>query len=187
MRIAKEANGGNAGRFNVSVSVANFIPKPFTPFQWVGQDEDFTEKHNFLHEKMRIKGVSFHYHDDPVSKLEAIFARGDRRTGYFLERAWRNGCTFDSWSEQFYLAGWDEARMAFEAKYGYSTEFYRTRVRPFSEVLPWDHIDCGVTKDFLQKEMERAAQAITTQDCRLACNGCGVNQVTDCPLGGIYG
>ena len=186
MELAREANGGQMGRFTVTVSVANFVPKPFTPFQWVGQDEDFTAKHDHLREKMRIKGVTFNYHDDPVSKLEAVFARGDRRTGYFLEEAWRNGCGFDSWSEQFNGVGWEMAKEAFEEKFGYSTEFYRTRVRPFDEVLPWDHIDCGVTKEFLRKEMEKAAKAVTTPDCRQGCQNCGINTKTHCPLGGIY-
>jgi hypothetical protein len=136
---------------------------------------------------MKIKGVSFHYHDDPVSRLEAVFARGDRRTGYFLEQAWKNGCKFDSWSENYSAEGWQKAEDAFREKYGYGTDFYRTRERSYEEVLPWDIVDCGVSKAFLMREMEKAKEAVTTDDCRIRCNGCGVNTWAKCPLEGIHG
>ncbi len=187
MQLNREMHVDKGNRFNVTVSVSNFVPKAHTPFQWAPQDEDFTEKHDYLSDRMKIKGVSFHYHDDPVSRLEGVFARGDRRTGYFLEEAWKNGCKFDSWSEQYNAEGWKKAEEAFREKYGYGTSFYRTRERSYDEVLPWDIVDCGVSKAFLMREMEKAKQAITTDDCRIRCNGCGVNIWAECPLEGIHG
>ncbi|MBQ2064235.1 MAG: TIGR03960 family B12-binding radical SAM protein [Firmicutes bacterium] len=187
MQLNREMHVDKGNRFNVTVSVSNFVPKAHTPFQWAPQDEDFTEKHDYLSDRMKIKGVSFHYHDDPVSRLEGVFARGDRRTGYFLEEAWKNGCKFDSWSEQYNAEGWKKAEEAFREKYGYGTSFYRTRERSYDEVLPWDIVDCGVSKAFLMREMEKAKQAITTDDCRIRCNGCGVNTWAECPLEGIHG
>jgi len=187
MLLNREMHVDKGNRFNVTVSVSNFVPKAHTPFQWAPQDEDFTEKHDYLSDRMKIKGVSFHYHDDPVSRLEGVFARGDRRTGYFLEEAWKNGCKFDSWSEQYNAEGWKKAEEAFREKYGYGTSFYRTRERSYDEVLPWDIVDCGVSKAFLKREMEKAKQAITTDDCRIRCNGCGVNTWAECPLEGIHG
>lgn len=187
MQLNREMHVDKGNRFNVTVSVSNFVPKAHTPFQWAPQDEDFTEKHDYLSDRMKIKGVSFHYHDDPVSRLEGVFARGDRRTGYFLEEAWKNGCKFDSWSEQYNAEGWKKAEEAFREKYGYGTSFYRTRARSYDEVLPWDIVDCGVSKAFLMREMEKAKQAITTDDCRIRCNGCGVNTWAECPLEGIHG
>ena len=187
MQLNREMHVDKGNRFNVTVSVSNFVPKAHTPFQWAPQDEDFTEKHDYLSDRMKIKGVSFHYHDDPVSRLEGVFARGDRRTGYFLEEAWKNGCKFDSWSEQYNAEGWKMAEEAFREKYGYGTSFYRTRERSYDEVLPWDIVDCGVSKAFLMREMEKAKQAITTDDCRIRCNGCGVNTWAECPLEGIHG
>jgi len=186
MQLNREMHVDKGNRFNVTVSVSNFVPKAHTPFQWTPQDEDFTEKHDYLSDRMKIKGVSFHYHDDPVSRLEGVFARGDRRTGYFLEEAWKNGCKFDSWSEQYNAEGWKKAEEAFQQKYGYGTSFYRTRERSYDEVLPWDIVDCGVSKAFLMREMEKAKQAITTDDCRVRCNGCGVNTWAECPLEGIH-
>ncbi|MCR4950010.1 MAG: TIGR03960 family B12-binding radical SAM protein, partial [Solobacterium sp.] len=153
MQLNREMHVDKGNRFNVTVSVSNFVPKAHTPFQWAPQDEDFTEKHDYLSDRMKIKGVSFHYHDDPVSRLEGVFARGDRRTGYFLEEAWKNGCKFDSWSEQYNAEGWKKAEEAFREKYGYGTSFYRTRERSYDEVLPWDIVDCGVSKAFLMREM----------------------------------
>ena len=187
MQLNREMHVAGSSRFNVTVSVSNFVPKAHTPFQWAPQDADFTEKHDYLSAKMKIKGVSFHYHDDPVSRLEAVFARGDRRTGYFLEQAWMNGCKFDSWSENYSAEGWQKAEDAFREKYGYGTDFYRTRERSYEEVLPWDIVDCGVSKAFLMREMEKAKEAVTTDDCRIRCNGCGVNTWAKCPLEGIHG
>ncbi len=182
MDINYEVNGRKGGRFTVTVSVSNFVPKPFTPFQWVSQDRDFYEKHNLLREQLKkIKGVQFHYHDSPVSTLEAIFARGDRRTANLLETAVRKGCTFDSWSEQFKWDLWQEAIV----ETGTDVAFYTTRQRSLTEVFPWDIINCGVTKEYFKREYQKAMDAVTTPDCREGCTGCGMNRYTVCQFDGI--
>ncbi|MGI6722085.1 MAG: TIGR03960 family B12-binding radical SAM protein [Anaerovoracaceae bacterium] len=175
--------GRKGGRFNINVSVSNFVPKPHTPFQWEPQDHDFYEKHNYLKKLLHIKGVNFNYHDSPVSTLEAVFARGDRRTGRLLEAAFKNGCTFDSWSEAFDWEAWQKA----VRDTGIDIEFYTSRRRPHDEVLPWDIIDSGISKEFLIREHEKAMAAETTPDCREVCQGCGINRMTVCELEGING
>lgn len=178
--INYEINGRKGGRFNVTVSVSNFVPKPHTPFQWFGQNtyEEFIEKHKYLSEKLRMKNVTFHYHDSPISVLEAVFARGDRKTGQLLMQAYKNGCVFDSWSEFFNMEGWEKA---FEQT-GISKEFYATRHRNYDEVMPWDIIDSYISKDFLISENEKS---VITRDCRSGCVGCGINRKTTCALEGI--
>lgn len=178
--INYEINGRKGGRFNVTVSVSNFVPKPHTPFQWFGQNtyEEFIEKHKYLSEKLRMKNVTFHYHDSPISVLEAVFARGDRKTGKLLVQAYENGCVFDSWSEFFNMEGWEKAF----AQTGISKEFYATRHRNYDEVMPWDIIDSYISKDFLISENEKS---VITRDCRSGCVGCGINRKTTCALEGI--
>lgn len=178
--INYEINGRKGGRFNVTVSVSNFVPKPHTPFQWFGQNtyEEFIEKHKHLSEKLRMKNVTFHYHDSPISVLEAVFARGDRKTGQLLMQAYKNGCVFDSWSEFFNMEGWEKAF----AQTGISKEFYATRHRNYDEVMPWDIIDSYISKDFLVSENEKS---VITRDCRSGCVGCGINRKTTCALEGI--
>ena len=175
-----EINGRKGGRFNVTVSVSNFVPKPHTPFQWFGQNtyEEFIEKHKYLSEKLRMKNVTFHYHDSPISVLEAVFARGDRKTGKLLVQAYENGCVFDSWSEFFNMEGWEKAFK----QTGLSKDFYATRHRTYDEVMPWDIIDSYISKDFLISENEKSA---ITRDCRSGCVGCGINRKTTCALEGI--
>lgn len=175
---------GRGGRFNVTVSVSNFVPKAHTPFQWVSQDstEAFTKKHNYLREKLKSKGVTFHYHDDAVSTFEAIFSRGDRRLGGLLLEAHRQGCRLDGWSEHFDLAKWNAAI----ERSGTDIQFYTQRERSFDEVLPWDVIDSSVTKGFLRSEAEKAMKEVTTKDCRYGCSGCGINQRVKCKMEGIY-
>lgn len=178
--INYEINGRKGGRFNVTVSVSNFVPKPHTPFQWFGQNtyEEFIEKHKYLSEKLRMKNVTFHYHDSPISVLEAVFARGDRKTGKLLVQAYENGCVFDSWSEFFNMEGWEKAFK----QTGLSKDFYATRHRTYDEVMPWDIIDSYISKDFLISENEKSA---ITRDCRSGCVGCGINRKTTCALEGI--
>lgn len=170
--------GRKGGRFRVTVSVSNFVPKAHTPFQWEAQDrpEEFMAKHDFLSAKLRIKGVQFNYHGTETSNLEAVFARGDRRVGKVLEKAVSLGCRFDSWSEHFDPALWQEA---FESS-GIDPGFYVYRKRPYDEVLPWEIIDPLITRDFLIDESKRASREETTPDCRLGCAGCGVNRYTKC-------
>lgn len=173
--------GRKGGRFRVTVSVSNFVPKAHTPFQWEAQDrpEEFMAKHDFLSAKLRIKGVQFNYHGTETSNLEAVFARGDRRVGKVLEKAVSLGCRFDSWSEHFDPALWQEA---FESS-GIDPGFYAYRKRPYDEVLPWEIIDPLITRDFLIDESKRASREEITPDCRLGCAGCGVNRYTKCFAG----
>ncbi|WP_312091222.1 TIGR03960 family B12-binding radical SAM protein [Aminipila sp.] len=174
------------GRFNVTISVSNFVPKAHTPFQWMAQDspEQFSEKHHYLKDKLRpVKGVTFNYHGTKTSVLEAVFARGDRRVSKVLVRAFELGCKFDGWTEHFKYDAWMKA---FEET-GIDKCFYTTRERSYDEILPWDMIDCGVTKEFLMKENERAKKEETTQDCRTGCVGCGMNKNVKCEMEGING
>ena len=180
--ISKESASGR--RFSVTVSVSNFVPKAHTPFQWIGQNtaEEFREKHNYLREKLKIKGVTFHYHDDDTSVLEGILARGDRRVGSLLLRAYELGCKLDSWSEHFKRELWDQAI----SETGITAEFYAQRERALDEVLPWDIVDSAITKEFLLSEYDKAVNETTTRDCRKGCVNCGMNKRVKCPLGGIY-
>ncbi len=161
--------------FRVTVSASSFVPKPFTPFQWAPQDtqEVLQEKQRYLKEKLRqVKGVVFNYHESRTSLLEACFARGDRRLGAVLLSAFRSGCFLDSWSECFDFDKWMKA---FEDN-GLTPDFYAFRTRSKEEVLPWDHIDSGITKAFLWHEKEKGDRAEVTPDCRGGCNGCGLNR-----------
>ena len=176
-------NGPKGGRFNVTVSVSNFVPKADTPFQWEAQNTalEFEEKHNYLAQKLRIKGVTFNYHDNTTSAYEAVFARGDRRTGRLLYEAHKAGAKLDGWTEHFRPDAWEKAF----AKSGIDRDFYTTRKRSFDEVLPWDVIDCGVSKKYLINEAKKAHDEKTTHDCRLGCTGCGMNIHVKCAMAGI--
>ncbi len=156
---------------NVSVSVSCFVPKPFTPFQWEPQDtiEELEEKQRHLRVSVTTKKVSLHWHDAQVSFLEGVFARGDRRLCAVMEEAFRRGCKRDSWSEHFSLQTWLDVFRDL----GLDPAFYANRRRDFSEVLPWDHLDYGVTKAFLAAENRRAHESQTTPNCRQSCSGCG--------------
>lgn len=182
MQIFRES--GKGGRFSVTVSVSNFVPKAHTPFQWAGQNstEEFTEKHNYLSQKLRIKGVTFNYHDDAVSTYEAVFARGDRKLSKLLLAAHKNGCNLDGWSEHFKLDAWKKAIEESNT----DIDFYTTRKRDFDEVLPWAIIDSSVSMKFLKKEAEKALNEEITHDCRYGCVGCGINKRVKCEMGGIY-
>ena len=173
-----EVRGRKGGRFRVTVSVSNFVPKAHTPFQWAAQNrpEEFIEKHKFLTGKLKIKGVTFNYHETGTSNLEAVFARGDRRVGRLLERAVQLGCSFDGWTEHFDPQLWQQA---FEDT-GIDRDFYIYRERSYDEVLPWDIIDPLISREFLIRENEKAKAAEVTCDCRLGCQGCGINRYTEC-------
>ena len=159
----------------VTCSASVFVPKPFTPFQWEPQDTQAVvkAKQQHMREKFKaIKGANFNYHESDLSYLEACFARGDRRMGKVLLRAFEKGCILDGWGELFNYEAWREA---FEET-GIDPAFYAFRRREKDEILPWDHIDCGVTKEFLWREKEKADKAMTTKDCRQGCNGCGLQR-----------
>lgn len=164
---------------SVSISAAAFVPKPFTPFQWFGQDNMET-----LHEKQRtLKGsstnrkISISYHGAETSFLEAVFARGDRRLSAVLLEAHRRGLKFDGWDACFRF---DEWMRVFE-DLGISPDFYATRHRDFDEVFPWDHLDYGIRKEFLMEECRRAYRAETTPNCMEKCSNCGAA----CMKGGV--
>ena len=176
--INYEIRGRKGGRFRVTVSVSNFVAKPHTPFQWVAQDspEEFIRKHDYLSRILKIKGVTYNYHESNTSRIEAVFARGDRRCAAVLEEAHRMGCSFDAWTEHFDYGKWVEA---FD-KCGVDADFYSLRSRHVEEVLPWDHIDSYVDRKYLENEYEKATRAQVTPDCREGCTGCGMNRHTDC-------
>lgn len=155
----------------VSVSASCFVPKPFTPFQWEPQDtmEQLKEKQQHLVGSVTTKKISLSWHDAATSYLEAVLARGDRRLCAVLEEAYKRGFNLDSWSEHFSLDKWLEVFH----DCGLDPAFYANRRRAYDEVLPWDHLDYGVTKAFLMRENERARQSKTTPNCREACSGCG--------------
>jgi radical SAM superfamily enzyme YgiQ (UPF0313 family) len=161
-------------RPTVTVSVSNFIPKPFTPFQWEAQDppELLREKQEYLKQKLSDRDIRYQYHDVGISHIEAVLARGDRRISAALELACRMGFHFDAWDENFDYERWTEV---FE-RTGVDPAFYANREHRPDEVLPWDIIDCGVTKKFLWRERERAYQGKTTPNCRGSCQGCGVSK-----------
>ncbi|MBQ9832698.1 MAG: TIGR03960 family B12-binding radical SAM protein [Clostridia bacterium] len=160
------------------VSASSFVPKPFTPFQWEGQDtlEELRRKQLLLKDALKgIRGVEFSYHESVISELEAVFARGDRRLAAALIEAYKNGARFDSWDEHFKKEAWE---VAFE-KCGIDGAYYANRRREESEVLPWSHIDMIVTEEYLKKELEKALEAKPTKDCRKGCNGCFGNKYAD--------
>lgn len=178
MDINFRIRGRKGGRFRVTVSVSNFVPKAHTPFQWAAQDtpQQFVEKHNHLSRKLNIKGVTFNYHETKTSVLEAVLARGDRRTGALIEKAHQLGCKFDGWTEHYNDELWQKA---FEET-GTDIAFYNYRKRSYDEILPWDIIDPLVSREFLMRENEKAAEAKVTADCRQGCVGCGINRYTEC-------
>lgn len=163
------------GKPQVSISIATFVPKPFTPFQWNGQDirQSIEEKQNYLLKHVSNKKIRLHWHQFDTSLLEAVLARGDRRLGKAIYAAWKKGCYFDSWDECFQFPKWREAM----DEVGLKMEFYASRDRDFSEILPWSHLDFGISSSFLQRENQKAMQETTTPNCRQQCAGCGANQL----------
>lgn len=159
----------------VSISVACFVPKPHTPFEFVPQDtqEALQKKQQHLLHSVKSRKISVSYHDSRTSFLEAVFAKGDRRLGAVLLEAFRRGCYFDSWEEHFRFDTW----MQVFRDMGVDPAFYANRALGFDETLPWDHLDYGVTKQYLIREYEKAIQARTTQPCNRACAGCGANNL----------
>jgi len=159
-------------RAEVSVSVNGFIPKPHTPFQWEPQ-LPFLETESrcrWLKGKLGNPRISMNYHDPRQGYVEAVFARGDRRLADVIEKAWRSGCRFDGWTETFRFDTWMQA---FESE-GLDPGAYANRSRHERESFPWDHIDTGVSRDFLWREREKAFSATTTPDCRTGrCQACG--------------
>lgn len=158
----------------ISISCATFVPKPFTPFQFEPQDtrEMIEHKQKLLLDSVKTKKIKVSYHNPDVSMLEVILAKGDRRLCKAVYTAWKKGCKFDSWDEYFHFDKWLEA---FE-ECGIDTSFYANRRFEYDEILPWDHLDYLVSKEFLIRENKTAHQSKTTPNCRLRCSGCGVNK-----------
>lgn len=169
------------GKCQIVASTSFFIPKPFTPFQWAPQctREDFLEKAYFtrkaISEQLNQKSIKYNWHEADVSVLEGVLARGDRRIGPVLVKAYEKGCLFDAWSEHYKNEVWMEAF----AQCGVDPDFYTVRERALDEIFPWDFIDCGVTKEFLKREWMKAQQETVSPNCRVQCQGCGANRF-DC-------
>ncbi len=157
----------------VHVATAYFVPKPHTPFQWEKQitPEEYLRRCRLLKSHFYSKSITYDYHGPDLSRLEAVFARGDRRLGAVIEVASQNGAKLDGWDEYFNYGIWFDAFQ----KCGIDPDFYTTRGYGEDEILPWDTIDVGVTKKFLQSERRRAYEACITPDCREGCAGCGAN------------
>ncbi|MEW8956132.1 TIGR03960 family B12-binding radical SAM protein [Clostridium sp.] len=157
----------------VTASTSIFVPKPFTPFQWVPQArmEEVGEKIKAVKLSIESKAVNYNYHESLVSYMEAIFARGDRRLCNVIIKAFEKGAKFDGWSEYFDFDLWMEAMKECNV----DGDFYAYRERSYDEILPWDFIDIGVNRDYLIKENEKAKNGELTKNCREGCTGCGVN------------
>lgn len=163
------------GKVQIVTSTSFFIPKPFTPFQWARQNtkEEFIDKayitKKAIMEQLNQKVIKFNWHEADTSVLEGVLARGDRRIGQVLLNVYKKGAIYDAWSEYFdnekWLQAFDEC--------GLSIDFYTTRERDLEEILPWDFIDCGVTKEFLKREWLKATQETVTPNCQMSCQGCG--------------
>ncbi len=169
------AAGKKVKKPQVTISVSCFIPKPFTPFQWEAQDtmEQLREKQEYLASKISDRKIRYTHHDAKVSRIEAVLARGDRRLSSALELACKEDFAFDAWDECF---DYDKWISVFE-RTGIDPAFYANRKFGFDEVLPWDIIDCGVSKDFMRRECERAYNENTTPNCREKCSGCGASKL----------
>lgn len=159
----------------VNISCSSFIPKPFTPFQWEPEDtmESLKAKQKHLLESIPSKKIKVSYHETPTSLLEGVLARGDRRLSAVIYSAFKDGCKFDSWDEHFKFNSWMKA---FD-EHNLDPYFYTQRKRDFSEVLPWDHLDYGISRKFLEKENLKAHENKTTPHCRIKCAGCGANRL----------
>ncbi|MBD5588321.1 TIGR03960 family B12-binding radical SAM protein [Clostridium botulinum] len=157
----------------VTVSTSIFVPKPFTPFQWAPQDtmEDVRKKIEAVRGAIKSKQITYNWHESLVSYMEAIFARGDRRICDVLIKAFEKGARFDGWNQYFDFNIWKEAL----EESNVDGDFYAYRQREYDEILPWDFVDTGVSKEFLMRENERAKKAEVTPDCRQGCKNCGVN------------
>ena len=177
-----QANASNKKRgLRVHVATAYFVPKPHTPFQWEQQinPEEYLRRCKLLKSHLYSKSIEYNYHEPELSRLEAVFARGDRRVGAVIEEALNRGARLDGWDEYFSYSTWLEA---FEAC-GIDPDFYTVRGYAEDELLPWDLIDVGVSKKFLLCERHRAYEGVVTPDCRQGCAGCGANkllQEVDC-------
>ena len=178
LQIWRENGSGKKRGLSINLATAYFVPKPFTPFQWAAQitPEEYLRRVHLLQENIHSRSIDYRYHESNLSQLEAVLARGDRRLSAALYEACRRGFRFDAWSEYFDYDKWMEVFAAV----GIDPAFYANRRFGLDEVLPWDVIDCGVTKAFLKRERAKAFEGVTTPNCREKCAGCGANR-----LGGV--
>ena len=155
----------------VSISCATFIPKPFTPFQFEPQNDfaQIEEKQKHLRDCIKSRKISVSLHNAGTSLIEAVLARGDRRVGEVIYTAWKKGCKFDGWDEYFDFEKWKEAFN----ECGVTPDFYAYRKREYDEIMPWEHIDLGISKKFLARQDQLAHKSISTPNCRQKCAGCG--------------
>ncbi|MBR1477958.1 MAG: TIGR03960 family B12-binding radical SAM protein [Lachnospiraceae bacterium] len=172
-RVPKEKR--TSGAVQIVASTSFFVPKPFTPFQWARQctKDEFLDKASItrkaISEQLNQKRIKYNWHEADASVMEGVFARGDRRLSEVLIKAYKKGCFFDAWSEYYKNDIWLETFR----ECGLSIEFYANRERSLDEILPWDFIDCGVSKEYLKREWENAKSERVTPNCRDKCNGCG--------------
>ncbi len=163
------------GKCQITISTSFFVPKPFTPFQWACMcpKEEYLARARIVNEEMKEqlnrKSLKYNWHEADVTVLEGVFARGDRRVGQVLLKAYEKGCIFDAWTESFDNQKWMEAFQECQI----SIDFYNLRQRSLEELLPWDFIDCGVSKEFLKRELDHALQGQVTPNCQKQCSGCG--------------
>nr|WP_302593674.1 TIGR03960 family B12-binding radical SAM protein [uncultured Acetatifactor sp.] len=171
--VPKERRAG--GRVQIVASTSFFVPKPFTPFQWAGQctKENFLDKayqtRTAISEQLNQKSIKYNWHEADASVMEGVLARGDRRLCQVIRKVYEKGGFYDAWGEYYDNDRWLEAL----AECGLSADFYAHRERPLDEILPWDFIDCGVTKEFLKREWEKAKREEVSENCRQKCQGCG--------------
>ena len=164
-------------RLSINLATAFFVPKPFTPFQWEKQTspEEYLRRVHLLQSCLTARGVDYRYHESDLSRLEAVLARGDRRLSKVLLRAHELGCKLDGWDEYFRYDLWMQAF----SDCGVDPEFYTTRGFAEDEILPWQTIDIGVSRDFFLRERALAYQSVTTPDCRTKCAGCGARSLSE--------
>lgn len=177
----RKDSGARGPQPKVTISVAGFVPKAHTPFQWEPQVnlEKLKEKQQYLRSKIRNRRITYNYHDAQLSFVEAVFAKGDRRLGEALYKAWEKGCKFDGWSQHFKYDTWLEAI----AEAGLDAQWYAYRTLSYEEILPWEHVDIGVKKQFLINEHKKAMEIAITADCRFKhCTVCGICQDFDVAL-----
>lgn len=166
------------GKCQITISTSFFVPKPFTPFQWANMypKEHYIDSaktvNEAVKEQLNRKSIRYNWHEADVTVLEGVLARGDRRLGKVIRRAYEKGCIFDAWSDFFDNEKWMEAF----AETGIDPDFYTLRERSMDEIFPWDFIDAGVTKEFLKREYENALAGNVTKNCRLQCSGCGAGK-----------
>ncbi len=166
------------GKCQITISTSFFVPKPFTPFQWAPMNtmDEFLGKARIVNtevkEQLNRKSLKYNWHQADVTILEGLLARGDRKVSKAILRAYEKGCIYDAWGEQFHYDRWLEAFK----ETGIDPDFYTIRERSLEEVFPWDFIDIGVTKKFLEREWKRAKEETVTPNCRMQCSGCGAKK-----------